>query len=92
MPNRPYNPKQGGLQPYAIRPLPPEREAAVAAMTAIEVAREEARAGEPPIATHRPALFALCNRLIVLDKGRVVADGPIDEVIASSGGQGGPGQ
>jgi ATP-binding cassette subfamily C protein LapB len=37
------------------------------------------------IATHRPALFALCNRLIVLDKGRVVADGPIAEVIASSG-------
>ena len=55
MPNRPYNPKQGGLQPYAIRPLPPEREAAVAAMTAIEVAREEARTGEPPRAPHRPA-------------------------------------
>ena len=37
------------------------------------------------IATHRPALFALCNRLIVLDKGRVVADGPLDEVIAATG-------
>lgn len=37
------------------------------------------------ISTHRPALFALCNRLIVLDKGRIVADGPRDEVIASAG-------
>lgn len=36
------------------------------------------------ISTHRPALFAVCNRLIVLDKGRVVADGPRDEVIASA--------
>lgn len=36
------------------------------------------------IATHRPALFAVCNRLIVLDGGRIVADGPIEEVIAAS--------
>lgn len=36
------------------------------------------------IATHRPALFAICRRLIVLDNGRVVADGPIDDVIARS--------
>ena len=55
MPNRPYNPKQGWLQPYSIRPLPPERAAAVAAMTAIEIAREEARAGEPPMTAKRPA-------------------------------------
>jgi len=41
------------------------------------------------IATHRPALFSICSRLIVLDKGRVVADGPINEVIAASGVQGG---
>lgn len=40
------------------------------------------------IATHRPALFALCQRLIVLDKGRIVADGPIQEVIAASGAAG----
>ncbi|MDE2412463.1 MAG: ATP-binding cassette domain-containing protein [Sphingomonadales bacterium] len=37
------------------------------------------------ISTHRPALFAICNRLIVLDKGRIVADGPRDEIIASAG-------
>ena len=36
------------------------------------------------ISTHRPALFGICNRLIVLDKGRIVADGPRDEVIASA--------
>lgn len=40
------------------------------------------------IATHRPALFSLCERLIVLDKGRIVADGPIKEVIAASGAGG----
>lgn len=37
------------------------------------------------VATHRPALFAICNRLIVLDKGRIVADGPRDKIIASAG-------
>ena len=37
------------------------------------------------IATHRPALFAICNRLIVLDRGRVAADGPIAEVLAKAG-------
>lgn len=37
------------------------------------------------ISTHRPALFSLCNRLIVLDKGRIVADGPKDEIIAATG-------
>ncbi len=44
------------------------------------------------IATHRPALFAVCTRLIVLDKGRVVADGPIREVLAASGAGGSVGQ
>ncbi len=37
------------------------------------------------ISTHRPALFGICTRLIVLDKGRVVADGPVDAIIASAG-------
>ncbi|MDE2435913.1 MAG: ATP-binding cassette domain-containing protein [Sphingomonadales bacterium] len=37
------------------------------------------------ISTHRPALFAICNRLIVLDKGRIVADGPKDQIISSAG-------
>ena len=38
------------------------------------------------ISTHRPALFSLCNRIIVLDKGRVVADGPKDKITAAAGG------
>jgi ATP-binding cassette subfamily C protein LapB len=37
------------------------------------------------ISTHRPALFAICDRLIVLDKGRVAADGPVKEVLAKAG-------
>ena len=37
------------------------------------------------ISTHRPALFSICQRLIVLDNGRVVADGPLKDVIARSG-------
>lgn len=37
------------------------------------------------ISTHRSALFQVCDRLIVLDKGRIVADGPTNEVIASAG-------
>jgi len=41
------------------------------------------------ISTHRPALFSLCERLIVLDNGRIVADGPKEQVIAvSSSGAG----
>ena len=55
MPNRPYNPKQGWLLPYAIRPLPPEREAAIAAMTAAEDAADEANAAVPPSTAPRPA-------------------------------------
>lgn len=35
--------------------------------------------------THRPALFAICDRLIVLDKGRIVADGPRDEILSATG-------
>lgn len=37
------------------------------------------------ISTHRPALFAICNRLIVLDRGRIAADGPVQEVLAKAG-------
>lgn len=40
------------------------------------------------ISTHRPALFSICQRLIVLDNRRVVADGPIQEVLAKSGAAG----
>jgi ATP-binding cassette, subfamily C, bacterial LapB len=37
------------------------------------------------ISTHRSALFAVCNRLIVLDKGRIIADGPRDQVLSTAG-------
>lgn len=37
------------------------------------------------ISTHRPALFSICDRLIVLDNGHVVADGPIGDVIGAAG-------
>ena len=36
------------------------------------------------ISTHRPALFGICTRLIVLDNGRIVADGPVSELIANA--------
>ena len=36
------------------------------------------------VATHRPALFDLCDRIIVLDQGRIVADGPKAEILARS--------
>lgn len=44
------------------------------------------------ISTHRPALFDLCERIIVLDKGRVVADGSKAEILARAGGTGGMGK
>jgi ATP-binding cassette subfamily C protein LapB len=34
------------------------------------------------VATHRPSLLALVDRLLVFDKGRLVADGPRDEVLS----------
>ncbi|MBA3053580.1 MAG: type I secretion system permease/ATPase [Sphingomonadales bacterium] len=37
------------------------------------------------ISTHRPALLAVCNRIIVLDKGRIVVDGPASEVLSRAG-------
>lgn len=36
------------------------------------------------ISTHRPALFSVCNRIIVLDKGRIVADGPREQILSSA--------
>lgn len=44
------------------------------------------------ISTHRPALFDLCERIIVLDKGRVVADGSKQEILARAANQAGMGQ
>lgn len=40
------------------------------------------------IATHRPALFSICDRLIVIDRGRIAADGPVAEVLAQAGAAG----
>lgn len=37
------------------------------------------------VSTHRPALFALCDRVIVVSDGQIVADGPKDEVIKRAG-------
>ena len=34
------------------------------------------------LVTHRASLLALVDRIIVMDKGRVVADGPKDEVLS----------
>ena len=33
------------------------------------------------LATHRMAMLALVDRLIVMDRGRIVADGPRDDVL-----------
>ena len=37
------------------------------------------------VATHRPALFDICSRIVVLDQGRIIADGPKQEILASAG-------
>ena len=39
------------------------------------------------IATHRPALFSICDRLIVLDSGKIVADGPVQDVLKQAGSE-----
>jgi ATP-binding cassette subfamily C protein LapB len=33
------------------------------------------------VVTHRMAMLALIDRLVVMDNGRIVADGPRDEVL-----------
>jgi ATP-binding cassette subfamily C protein LapB len=35
------------------------------------------------IATHRSSLVDLADRIIVINEGRIVADGPRDEVVAA---------
>ncbi|KLE34943.1 ATP-binding cassette domain-containing protein [Aurantiacibacter luteus] len=37
------------------------------------------------VATHRPALFDLCDRILVMNQGRIVADGPKAEILRSIG-------
>ena len=41
------------------------------------------------VSTHRPALFSLCDRIIVMDQGRIVADGPKDQILAQGARQAG---
>ena len=36
------------------------------------------------VSTHRPALFSLCDRIIVMDGGRIVADGPKAQILAQA--------
>ncbi|WP_281686887.1 type I secretion system permease/ATPase [Pseudomonas citronellolis] len=38
------------------------------------------------VVTHRPSLLALVERIVVVDAGKVVADGPKDEVLAALNG------
>ena len=40
------------------------------------------------VATHRHAILSLCNRLIVMDGGKVVADGPREQIMAQAGSKG----
>ena len=37
--------------------------------------------------THRPAVLELVNRVVVVDGGKVVMDGPKDQVLAALSGQ-----
>lgn len=39
------------------------------------------------VVTHRPSLLSLVDRIIVIDDGKVVADGPKDHVLASLAGK-----
>jgi ATP-binding cassette subfamily C protein LapB len=39
------------------------------------------------VSTHRLALVELCTRLVVMDGGRIVADGPRDQVLATLSGR-----
>jgi ATP-binding cassette subfamily C protein LapB len=37
--------------------------------------------------THRTSLLSLVNRLILIDRGQILADGPTDEIMSKLGGQ-----
>lgn len=39
------------------------------------------------VSTHRNAMLSLVDRLIVIDKGRIVADGPKDKILSSLAGK-----
>ncbi len=40
------------------------------------------------VSTHRQAILSLCDRLIVMDGGRIVADGPREKIMAQAAAQG----
>jgi len=42
----------------------------------IEVIREVAQEATTIVATHSPALLAACDRVVTLDRGRLVASAP----------------
>jgi ATP-binding cassette subfamily C protein LapB len=39
------------------------------------------------VVTHRPSILALVDRIIVVEEGKVVADGPKDQVLAALEGK-----
>jgi ATP-binding cassette, subfamily C, bacterial LapB len=40
------------------------------------------------VSTHRQAILSLCDRLIVMDGGRIIADGPREQIMAQAAAQG----
>jgi ATP-binding cassette subfamily C protein LapB len=40
------------------------------------------------VSTHRQAILSLCERLIVMDGGRIIADGPREKIMAQAAAQG----
>jgi len=47
----------------------------------IQRLQEELKGRTLVLITHRPPLLALVSRILLVDKGRIVADGPRDEVL-----------
>jgi ATP-binding cassette subfamily C protein LapB len=48
----------------------------------IERLRIEAKGRTMLLVTHRPSLLALVDRIILLDRGKVIADGPRDRILS----------
>jgi ATP-binding cassette subfamily C protein LapB len=36
------------------------------------------------VSTHRHAVLSLCDRLIIMDRGKIVADGPREQIMAQA--------
>jgi ATP-binding cassette subfamily C protein LapB len=51
--------------------------------TLIQRLQEELKGRTLVLITHRPPLLALVSRIILMDKGKIVADGPRDQVLKS---------